>query len=210
MLGAMLGGIGLAMRRVKRDADEIAPVHEKGDEPAVRLAHVAPNQSVRVIGVATPAAPLLESRFAGRPCVAYECVLVIVNDDNRTVESYGCCDFYLEDGGVRALVQGDFVVPDLVVRESGEWTSETLPAHVREWLMDATASDRWEHSRCLRWSEGRIEPGARVSVAGTPTLQVDDKGGDYRDSAELLTFGPTDDERVIICDEPELLTPPTS
>ena len=219
MLGAMLGGIGFAIRRVKRDADEIAPIHRLSDVRAVALGHVVPGERVRVSGVATPAGPLVKSLFGGRACIAYQCMLVIVNDDHREVISGDCCDFYLEDGGVRALVRSGFFTTELVVSDRGEWTSETLPAHVRDWLMEATASDVWEHSRHLLWAECRVEPGARVCVIGAAQLQVDEHGGaDYRESAELLTFGlgedeidgRGEDERLVVSNEPELLEPPTS
>lgn len=198
------------LNKFKRDADALSPVSQMRAVRAVALAHVVPNERVRVSAVATPGGPLLQSLFGRRECIAYQCELVVnPGMHKRELESSGCSPFYLEDGGVHALVQGygGRVLVDVVEREHGEWTSETLPPHVREWLLDATASDEWEHSRHLRWSERRIEPGERVCVVGTAKLQVDESGGgDYRQSAELLTFDAADDKSPLaVSNDPTLL-----
>ncbi len=183
VVGVSAVGVTLRLigRKVKRDAEALAEVGEMRAVHAVRLVNVVPDDLVRTSGVALPRGELVKTRFSGRACIAHQCSLIVnPGVDARVFETSEHGELYIEDEGARALVRGEIPVIALVDRASGEWTSETLPPHVREWLQEATASDEWEHSRHLRWVERWIEPGERVCVVGAATLQLDEGGGRRR------------------------------
>ena len=209
--GALGGLVTLAVRKMSRDAAQLGPDAEMRAVKLVPIGKVEPEYLVRVAGVATPAGNIAETMVGKRPFVAYRFEL-FVPGHSSSLEQRSDGAFYIDDGSGRARVEPPYDVTTLTTRTQGVFSADELPPAVRAFLEEATAGDDWRTSKHLRWIESWVEPGERVCVVGAATLRVDEGGGagDYRQSAELLTFETADDAPLAISDDPTLLTPPST
>jgi hypothetical protein len=206
MLG-IVGAVALVGRKMKRDADALSDVADMRSVALVRLGDVEDEAMVRVVGRVAPYDRPVTAPVSGRPCVAYAVELYVGGNVRPLVTGGEVRAFYVEDGGVRALVQPPCPIVALTARHEGRRTPAELTPAFAAWLEENHASDDWRHEKRLRFVEHRLEPGERAAIVGVARREVDGDAAfaGYREPPQLVVFETADDAPLSVSDDPSLL-----
>lgn len=174
-------------------------LRELREVDVIKIADVVAGDVVRIVGVLRHEGELLRAPLSGRACVHFDVrvsELVSRGKHSSWVERFseiGSRPFVIEDESGRALVETTRFVCAIVRdanRRSGTFQDATpeMEALLSRHAMDSTGF--LGLNRSLRYEEGVLEPGERVTVLGRARWEDDpdrveaDRGrGGYRTSA---------------------------
>lgn len=184
-------GARIALRRTR-----VLPIRAVRDGQVARI-----NGRVRCLGV-----PLV-APLSGRPCVAYR-VRVLRGTWFRVVDAAAATEFLVDDGTGRARVGAG---QELVIysRRRHTLSPQDAPGTAIRQLLDEHGVD-YEGvfaGRDMTCEEVAVAPDAMVTVRALARWEPDPEPGgvaaSYREAPRRLVLLPTDDDKVLVSDDPE-------
>ncbi len=156
---------------------------------------------------------LLSAPLTGRTCVVYWVVVeemkATKNSWTQVINEHHSVDFLVEDPSGIARVDVSDAQPLLVMDahfRSGTLNDadRKLEAYLESFGTKSTGALGF--NRTLRYREGVLEPGERVVVLGSTTMEADSTtGGAYRSRSERPVFGSRANGPLLLSDDPSLL-----
>jgi hypothetical protein len=180
----------------------------------VDIGSVADGATVKISGTAAHVKGLepLTAPLSGRPCVCWE---VVVEEQVRTSKSSSWREivrdqraqrFVIEDGTGRALVEAR--TPTIALHQDDSYRSGTfndatpeLEAFLERYDLSSTGTLGF--NKQLRYCEGVIEAGERVSAFGRARLEPDPDGGGagYRKAAMRVVIEDPEEGVMLLSDD---------
>ncbi len=186
--------------------------------PITRIAHANGDCTVRLVGTVEVAQPIL-SPLSGRPCAYWQVRVQQRRSSGRNnttwttiVNDHGGTNFTVRDETGLAEVDMTYANPLLDKdRTLNSGFLNDAPPHLEAYLNSkGNSSEGWIFNKTLRYYEGIIEPGEKVTVVGKSRLTA--RATAYRGyatgspEASLSLTSPDDGSPLLLSDEPKLLS----
>lgn len=159
----------------------------------------------------------LRAPLTGRTCTVWEIEIEEIVADRESIApvwqpfivEQDARDFFVDYGGTRACVNTG-AVRVTAVKDARFWSGllRDAPPDLEAYLSrhGERSKGRLGINRTIRYREGVLEAGERVSVLGVPRRQIaPGPGGGYRDQEERIVIGGLADGFVVVSDDPSTL-----
>jgi hypothetical protein len=213
-LGCLLiAGVTFATAYVRKDARQMRALQRMH---ALTISAVQEGLRTKIIGRLRYGQEHLTAPLSGRRCACYRIIMSVIGNEGGGENDIGelddvqGVDFWVEDGSGKALVRLMGPIQLLVVDDVHCWRGSSVLRKATpelEELLERRGVSRF-FSRPVEYFEGLLKEGDKVAVFGVAHFETESEPSGahaYREPAQHMVIVPSQEEGLIVTNEPSVL-----